>query len=94
MNIEIINGKRYIEFKNTLIVIITAIVCLCIFLGIFLYIFIVNIDAVQSDPLTYGVKMYNISYCYCYTSNMSNIYVDKRGISLKWPENLNINYNR
>ena len=63
------DGKRYIEFNKTLIVVITAIVFLVI--AVFYLIFTLNKygSAINNDPLRFGAKAYNVMECNCISNN-------------------------
>jgi hypothetical protein len=65
MNFKEIEGKRYIEFNNVLIVVLTALVCFVIAFCIIGYVLYQNSEAIINDPLIFGAKVYNVSQCYC-----------------------------
>lgn len=84
-------GQIYLKFKPILTIIVVSIICLVIGFIYFIYLFWSNINLVGSDPLVYGLKLYNFSYCSCSTAN-NTFFVDNRGVSNIIPSNMKFIY--
>ena len=57
--------KVYIELNKLRLLVILIFLLLVVMFSYFLYYVHDNIEVLQKNPLSYGVKLYNFEGCYC-----------------------------
>lgn len=73
-------GKRYIEYNPVLSIVISAMIVLAVFFVILVIFLIMRSDQIYSDPLIYGAKMYNVSFCFCMLNDTDSFNFDRQRI--------------